>query len=100
MNVSQVSALKKHVVGNLTAVTHPDGLIGGEPVSTVSPQCNSLPAHRAIADDIAFVRIAIQITVIGIEKASLRSLNQSRQVGVGSFHSKIKVLHHWYVREV
>src|SRR5215831_15553846 len=93
MNVSQISALKKHVIGNFTAVTHPDGLIGAKPVGAVSPQCNSLPAHRAIANDIAFVRVAIQVTVIGVKEASLRSLDQSRQVGVRALYSQIQVLH-------
>src|SRR5258708_7983396 len=98
--VTQASAVQKHGIRDVAAVSHLDGFIGREQIRALGAKRASLSANGAIAKDIALVGVAIDISDIPIEETALRQLYESGQVGVGRFGTEIKVMQDGELGEV
>src|SRR5258708_38534582 len=76
--VSQIAALEKFCVGLLVAIRELDVFVRGNPVGGRGPQADSLASYR-VADDVAFVRVAVQVTDRPVEEPGAGWLDQARK---------------------
>src|SRR5262245_32632221 len=100
MDVAQVSTLQEETVNNIAAVSELYGLVRREPVGGVGAERNSLPPHRGVADDIALIGVAIQISYVPVEESPVEGLLQLGQIGIGRLRPKVHVRQSGQVREI